>query len=117
MANKFEEIKAEKHGLDVWPDVERYAREGYEAIPDDDKVRMKWYGVFARRHIPGFFMLRIRIPGGIATSEQLRALAGVARDFARAEIDLTTREQVQVRWYRIESILEMAARLKAVGID
>ncbi len=115
--NKFEEIKAAKDGLDVWPDIERYAREGWEAITDDDKVRMKWYGVFFRRHIPGFFMLRIRIPGGIASSEQIRAVAGVASDFARGQVDITTRQQFQIRWYRIESIPEMVARLKAVGVD
>jgi ferredoxin-nitrite reductase len=115
--NKFEEIKAARDGLDVWPDVERYAREGWESIGDDDKVRMKWYGIFFRRHIPGFFMLRIRIPGGIATSEQMRAIASVASDFARGEIDITTRQQFQIRWYRIESIPEMLARLTAVGID
>ncbi len=115
--NKFEEIKAAKDGLDVWPDIERCAREGWEAITDEDKVRMKWYGVFFRRHIPGFFMLRIRIPGGIANSDQIRAIASVASDFARGQVDITTRQQFQIRWYRIESLPEMVARLKAVGVD
>jgi ferredoxin-nitrite reductase len=115
--NKFEAIKSEKDGLDVWPDLERYALEGFESISDDDKVRMKWYGVFSRRHIPGFFMLRIRIPNGIATSEQIRAIAGVASDFARGQVDITTRQQFQIRWYRIESLPEMVARLSAVGVD
>src|SRR5437870_8597240 len=117
MVNKFEEVKAAKDGLDVWPDIERYAREGWEAISDDDKMRMKWYGVFARRHIPGFFMLRIRIPSGIATSDQIREIAGVAADYARGEVDITTRQQFQIRWYRIESVPEMLARLMAVGVD
>src|SRR5207302_10940906 len=102
--NKFEEIKATRDGLDVLPDIERYAREGWEAITDDDKVRLKWYGIFARRHIPGFFMLRIRIPNGIATTHQMRVIAGVASDFARGEVDVTTRQQFQIRWYRIESV-------------
>jgi ferredoxin-nitrite reductase len=115
--NKFEEIKAEKDGLEIWPDIERYAREGYDSISDDDKVRMKWYGVFFRRHIPGFFMLRIRIPNGIATSEQIRTIASIASDFARGQVDITTRQQFQIRWYRIESVPEMVARLAAVGVD
>jgi ferredoxin-nitrite reductase len=115
--NKFEEIKAEKNGLDAYPDLERIAHEGYESMTDEDKVRMKWFGVFFRRHIPGFFMLRIRIPNGIATSEQMRTIAEVAKDFARGEIDITTRQQVQIRWYRVESAIEMLARLRAVGID
>src|SRR5579884_384392 len=115
--NKFEEIKAAKDGLDVLPDIERYAREGWEAITDDDKVRLKWYGLFFRKHTPGFFMLRIRIPNGIATAAQLRAIAAITTDFGRGELDITTRQQIQVRWFRIEHVPEIFARLRAVGLD
>lgn len=114
--NKFEEIKATKDGLDVWPDIERYAQEGWEAISDDDKVRMKWYGLFFRKHTPGFFMLRIRIPNGIATTEQLRTIAGIAEDFGRGELDITTRQQIQVRWFRIEHVPQIYQRLSEVGL-
>ena len=62
-------------------------------------------------------MLRIRVPNGIATSEQMRAIASVAKDFARGQIDITTRQQFQVRWYRIESAPAMVERLNNVGID
>lgn len=115
--NKFEEIKAQKDGIDVLPDIERYARDGWEAITDDDKVRMKWYGVFFRKHTPGFFMMRIRVPAGIATTDQVRAIAGIAGDFGRGELDVTTRQQVQVRWFRIEDVPEIFARLRAVGLN
>ena len=115
--NKFEEIKAAKSGLDAWEDIERAARDGYESITDEDKVRMKWYGIFFRRFIPGFFMLRIRIPNGIATSNQMRTIADIADEFARGQIDITTRQQVQIRWYRIESAPTMVERLRAVGIE
>ena len=115
--NKFEQIKAAKDGLDILPDIARYAREGWQAIPDDDKARLKWYGLFFRKHTPGYFMLRIRIPNGIATPAQLRTIAGIARDFGRAELDLTTRQQIQVRWFRIEHVPEIFARLRAVGLD
>src|SRR5438552_16773670 len=96
--------------------MERYTREGWDAITDDDKVRLKWFGIFFRRHIPGFFMLRIRIPNGIATAAQARVLAAIAADHARGEIDITTREPVQIRWYRIESAVKMTSALRAVGI-
>lgn len=115
--NKFEEIKAERDGLDVLPEILRYAESGWESITEDDKVRMKWYGLFYRKHTPGHFMLRLRIPNGIATSEQLRVLAGIARDFGRDEMDLTTRQQVQLRWFRIEHVMEIFARLQAAGLD
>ncbi|HZT07889.1 MAG TPA: ferredoxin--nitrite reductase [Chloroflexota bacterium] len=115
--NQFERIKQERDGLDVWPEIERYARAGWEAISDDDKTRLKWYGVFFRRHIPGFFMLRIRIPNGIASSDQVRVIGKVASEFGRGEVDITTRQQVQIRWFRIEHVPEILARLSAVGVD
>jgi len=73
--NKIEEYKTEKDGLDVLQDVPRYAAEGWEAIPEGDKERLKWAGVFFRRQTPGYFMMRVRIPNGIATATQPRVLA------------------------------------------
>ena len=32
---------------------------------------MKWYGLFHRKATPGFFMLRLRIPNGVLSSEQI----------------------------------------------
>ena len=115
--NKFETIKAAKDGLDVLPDIERYAKLGWEAITDDDKVRMKWYGLFFRKHTPGYFMLRIRIPNGIATAEQIRTVGELANEYGRGELDLTTRQQVQLRWFRIEHVPAIFARLAAVGLE
>lgn len=115
--NKFERLKALKDGLDVWPDLERYAREGWQAITEDDKVRLKWYGVFFRKHTPSYFMVRIRITNGIASAEQLRAIAALTREFGRAELDITTRQQIQVRWLRIEQVPTALRRLAAVGLE
>src|SRR5262245_22672685 len=44
--NKIEEYKQEKDGLDILPEVPRYAAEGWEAITDGDKERLKWAGGF-----------------------------------------------------------------------
>ena len=78
-----EEIKAEKDGLDVLPNIYRYAHTGFETIDPDDLDRMKWYGLFHRKQTPGFFMMRLRLPNGIVSSRQLHAIASLARDFGR----------------------------------
>jgi ferredoxin-nitrite reductase len=62
-------------------------------------------------------MLRIRIPNGIATAAQLRTIAELANEFGRGELDLTTRQQIQVRWFRIEHVPEMFRRLAEVGLE
>jgi hypothetical protein len=47
--NKVELLKQEKDGLDVWADVLRYAKDGYESIHPDDFPRMRWYGIYQQR--------------------------------------------------------------------
>ena len=44
--NKIEEIKKERDGLEVLQDVPRYTQEGWEAITEGDRERLKWTGVF-----------------------------------------------------------------------
>ena len=70
--NKIELIKAQRDGLEVAGDIERFAREGWESIPEADRdVRLKWVGIFYRKQTPGYFMIRVRIPNGISNADQL----------------------------------------------
>ncbi len=116
MANTIEEIKRAKDGLDVLDDIYRYARLGFDAIDPDDLERMKWYGLFHRRQTPGFFMMRLRIPNGVITSRQLAALGEIANRYGRGQADLTTRQNVQLRWIRIEDVPAIFDALNDVGV-
>ena len=114
--NKLERIKAEKDGLEIRKDLERFAREGWESISEDDLERLKWVGLFLRKPTPGFFMLRVRIPNGYTYSHQVKALADIAEEFGNGLLDITTRQQVQVRHLKIDDVLEVFQRLEAVGL-
>ncbi len=114
--NKIEAYKEEKKGLDVKDDLPRYATEGWETISDGDKERLKWLGVFFRRQTPGHFMMRLRIPNGFSNSAQFRAIAGISSDFGKDFADLTTRQQIQLRWFQIDEVQEIWGRLEAVGL-
>jgi ferredoxin-nitrite reductase len=114
--NKIEALKAEKDGLDILRDTPDFAQQGWEAISEADLERLKWSGVFFRKHTPGFFMMRVRITNGISDAIQLRTLAGIAAEFGRGRLDITTRQQIQLRWLRIEDIPAVLARLKEVGL-
>jgi ferredoxin-nitrite reductase len=119
MPHVIEQYKAEKDGLDVGPDIATFAHYGWEAIGKSDIERLKWWGVFLRRQSegePGYFMMRIRIPNGIATSEQLRCIAGISDDLGRGIIDITTRQQLQTRWIRINDVPEIMQRLWHAGL-
>jgi sulfite reductase beta subunit-like hemoprotein len=116
MANKVEEIKKAKDGLDVWPDLLRYSKLGYAAITPDDMSRFRWYGIYEQIPKDGHFMMRIKIPGGDITAQQWRVVGEVARDFGGGIADLTTRQNVQFHWLTIETIPEVISRLDAVNI-
>jgi len=114
--NKFEQIKAEKDGLDIVKDIPAFAQQGWEGITEADLERLKWAGVFFRKHTPGFFMMRVRITNGITAATQLRTLAAIAAEFGRGRLDITTRQQIQLRWLRIQDIPTVLARLMEVGL-
>ena len=114
--NKIEQIKAEKDGLDVGADIARYAELGWQAIQESDLERLKWWGIFLRRHTPGHFMMRIRIPNGISNAAQLQTIAAIANRSGRGIADITTRQQLQLRWIRFEDVPAILAELRAVGL-
>ena len=114
--NKIEEYKQEKDGLEILHDLPRYAAEGWEGITDGDKERLKWAGVFFRRQTPGRFMMRLRIPNGIMSAVQLRTIGELSSEYGKGFADLTTRQQIQLRWFTINDVPEIWERLKAVDL-
>jgi sulfite reductase beta subunit-like hemoprotein len=111
-----EAIKKAKDGLDVWPDVLRYAQTGFHTIEPDDFARMRWYGIYQQQPNEGHFMMRVKIPSGDLTSNQMRAVAEVARNWGGNISDITTRQNFQFHWLTIENIPAAVARLAADGL-
>ncbi|WP_017653159.1 ferredoxin--nitrite reductase [Fortiea contorta] len=116
--NKFEKFKAEKDGLAVKTEIEKFASLGWEAMDATDREhRLKWVGVFFRPVTPGKFMMRMRLPNGIITSQQLRVLAEVVQRYGDdGNADITTRQNLQLRGIRIEDLPDIFNRFHAVGL-
>ncbi len=114
--NKVEVLKAEKDGLDILDDLERYAQLGWESIPEDDVQRLKWYGIFLRNPTPGWFMLRVRMPGGRTNAAQFQALAHLSKTYGNGVIDVTTRQQVQLRHLSIGDVPAVLQQMQEVGL-
>ncbi len=114
--NKIEAIKAECDGLDIRDAIAGYAQAGWRSITEGDIQRLKWYGLFLRNPTPGYFMIRVRIPGGRAGSYQLRTLAEIAARYGNGLLDLTTRQQVQLRQIEIEHVPAIFDTMEAVGL-
>ncbi|MEH2360442.1 ferredoxin--nitrite reductase [Nostoc sp.] len=116
--NKFEKFKAEKDGLAIRDEIEKFAALGWEAMNEIDRDhRLKWVGVFFRPVTPGKFMMRLRMPNGILTSNQMRVLAQVVQRYGdEGSADITTRQNIQLRGIRIEDLPDIFNRFDAVGL-
>ncbi|BAZ05278.1 ferredoxin--nitrite reductase [Calothrix sp. NIES-3974] len=116
--NKFEKFKAEKDGLAVKAEIEKFAIMGWDAIDTTDRDhRLKWLGVFFRPVTPGKFMMRLRTPNGIMTATQMYVLADILKRYGDdASADITTRQNIQLRGIRIEDLPEIFNRFRAVGL-
>ena len=111
-------------------EVRRFAREGFGAIPPEWLgTYFRWWGVYTQgdgigaiggkggegKAVP-YFMVRIRVPNGILSSGQLRAISAVAKLHARGVADLTVRQNVQLHWVSIESLPDVLETLWRVGL-
>jgi ferredoxin-nitrite reductase len=127
--NQVEQWKLERHPLDVRDAVvDRYAREGPEAIKTvpGEVERLKWVGLYPQRQGGDAFMLRIKVPGGRLDAAQAKVIGKIADTFARgpapnpvfgdAYLDITTRQDIQLHWIRIGAVPEIWGRLEAVGM-
>ena len=116
--NKIEEMKEEKDGLDCLPDILRHApNNNWAELTEDDKQRAKWHGLFFRKPTPGNFMMRLRFNAGKGTSAQLRVIAELSDEFGKGFADITTRQQIQLRWFTLADVEEIWRRLAAVGLE
>jgi ferredoxin-nitrite reductase len=116
--NKFEKFKAEKDGLAIKAEIDRFASLGWEAMDETDRDhRLKWVGVFFRPVTPGKFMMRLRTPNGILTSNQVRVLAEIVQRYGDDGCaDITTRQNIQLRGIRIEDLPDIFEKFRAVGL-
>src|ERR1700730_6367566 len=70
-------------------------------------------GVYLQLHA---YMLRIAIPYGTLSSEQLRMLAHVARRYDRGYGHFTTRQNIQFHWIKLAELPDAMADLASVGM-
>jgi nitrite reductase (NADH) large subunit len=115
--NKIEVVKQAKNGLDAIDDVYRLAQHNnWQEMTDADKHRFKWHGLFYRIPTPGNFMLRIRAQAGKVTARQMNVIADLSDEYGKGFADLTTRQQIQMRWFTLGDMPDIWRRLEEVGL-
>ncbi len=126
--NRVERLKLERHPLEVREAViDRYSKDlsTMDDVPGEVE-RLKWVGIYPQKQGGDAFMIRMKIPGGVLSPEQAEVIGQIAVDFANGPIsnphfgnnflDLTTRQDVQMHWIRMEDVPEIWRRLEEVGM-
>ncbi|MEW6144663.1 MAG: FAD-dependent oxidoreductase [Thermodesulfobacteriota bacterium] len=99
-------------GMEV--DFERYRQEGFASIDPSDFLRLKSHGYCSQKQ-EGYFMRRIRVPGGQVTAPQLMTVAELAGKYG-GWVHITTRQALELHWTTINDG-EIDERLREVGLS
>jgi len=129
-AQRVERLKREKNPLQSLDEIRRFARQGHASIPSEWLgTYFRWWGVYTQGDGAGavggsngegkatpYFMVRIRIPNGILSSQQLRTISELTRDYSRGVADITVRQNIQLHWVEIKALPELLERLFRSGL-
>src|SRR5512145_1428606 len=105
---------ADERDIDEFVDVLGKYERG-EISPDDWRRFRLLRGTYGQRQ-DGVQMMRIKIPQGVVTGPQMRALADVATKYSRGFSHITTRQNIQYHFVLLKDA-ELAMRdLADVGM-
>jgi len=117
-SNAVEGYKASMNGdgLRILDQLPQIIERGAAALTPAEKELLKWVGVFFRKPTPGKFMMRIRMPNGFARSNQLRTIAELSRRLGNGVLDVTTRQQIELRGFTLDTVPEIWEKLRGVDL-
>jgi sulfite reductase beta subunit-like hemoprotein len=106
---------ADERDVDEFVDTLGKYERGEISAEDWRKFRLV-RGTYGQRQPEAVHMLRVKVPQGILTSSQLRAMAGVATSYSRGFGHITTRQNVQLHFVPLEQVEDAMRALAATGL-
>jgi sulfite reductase (ferredoxin) len=86
-------------------------------LSDDDFRRFRLQaGTYSSRLQMNFSMIRIKIPSGEITPEQLEKIASLSEAFSIGSAHVSTRQNIQLHWVQLEDVSEVMRGLVEVGL-
>ena len=130
-AQRMERLKREKNPWEAMDEVRAFAAAGRESVlPEWASAYFKWWGIYTQGDGAGalggkggegkateYFMMRIALPNGVATSQQVEVIADIAAKHGRDLVDITVRQAIQLHWLTIEALPGIIERLDAAGMS
>jgi ferredoxin-nitrite reductase len=110
-----ERVKRELHPLDAYSRIMENSLTN-KAPDKEDAFRFKWNGLFFLTPVKDAFMARLRIPGGVVQTFQLREIARTAQQLTTGYIQVTTRANFQLRLIASKDAPEVLRRIQSVGL-
>ncbi|WP_421805956.1 HEPN domain-containing protein [Flagellimonas sp.] len=94
-------------------ELEKKIRQFKGGEMDEEKFRSLRLarGVYGQRQ-PGVQMIRIKLPYGKVTSNQLLRIAAVSDEYSRGRLHITTRQDIQIHYVDLERTPELWAQLE-----
>jgi sulfite reductase beta subunit-like hemoprotein len=105
---------AKRAGLPV--DIARLGTEGDGWLSPEERYALKTYGICAQVQ-PEVFMIRVRIPGGVAPTAHVRGLARIAARYAEDWLHISTRQNVELHWVRDRTVPDVLDALARYGLS
>src|SRR5919198_3213693 len=94
--------------------LERFERG--ELTPDQWRAFRLVRGTYGQRQTADVQMLRVKVPQGILSSEQLFALADVGERYSRRFGHITTRQNIQFHFVKLHDVEPAMRRLAEAGL-
>ncbi|MBS0549683.1 MAG: NirA family protein [Proteobacteria bacterium] len=110
-----EKAKRERHPLDRWDEVVGRADAG-QYPKGIDVFLTKYHGLFYVAPAQDSLMCRLRMPNGILTAAQMRALADAAESFGGGYADVTTRANLQIREIPARHAIDLLLAVQEAGL-
>ena len=114
--NPVERLKREKAPLGIRDELPALIAQGYDAVAEEDMVRLQWWGLYHDKPKIGTFMLRVKLPSGHLTPAKLRAIGEVSNLYGKGDGELATRQNIQLHWLELTKLPDVFAHLDRAGI-
>jgi sulfite reductase (ferredoxin) len=86
-------------------------------LADDDFRRFRLqHGAYGSRLRPDYSMIRIKVPSGEITPDQLEKIATLSEAFSIGSAHVSTRQNIQLHWVQLEDVSEVMRGLVEVGL-